>query len=167
VGTRTAFLGWFAGSLRSDAALAAGLCVLAEIDLQGEARQGVGAGGRVVLGLLAAAATLPLAWRRRAPLAVFAAVLVPLQITGLLVNGLALVPPATQGPVAFIVAGVVAAFSCSAHGGLRSAAIGYGLLALAFLLVALPKMLAGARLDLGLYVALAIFLAVGWLFYGR
>jgi signal transduction histidine kinase len=143
------------------------LLVLAEIDLQREANQSASAGGRVLLGLLAAAATLPLAWRRRAPLAVFAAVLVPLQVTGLLVNGLALVPPATQGPVAFIVAGVVAAFSCSAHGGLRSAAVGYGLLTLAFLLVALPKMLAGKSVDLGIYVALGIFLAVGWLFHGR
>ena len=165
--TREGLMSWFAVRRRTDAILAVGLLVLAEIALQAEATSSVAPSGRLILAVLAAAATMPLLWRRHAPLLVFAVVLVPLQVTGPIANGLNLVPPATQGPAAFILAGVVAAFSCSAHGGRRAAAAGLGLLTLAFCLVALPKLLAGEGVDLGIYIALGVFVAVGWLFHGR
>ncbi|MCW2546078.1 MAG: histidine kinase, dimerization and phosphoacceptor region [Mycobacterium sp.] len=165
--TRRGLLSWFALPTRRDAIISVTLLVLAEIALQTEARSSAAPSGRLILAALAAAATLPLLWRRRAPLTAFAAVLVPLQITGPIANGLNLVPPATQGPAAFILAGVVAAFSCSAHGGRRAAMAGCGLLTLAFCVVALPKLVAGEGVDLGIYVALGVFVAVGWLFHGR
>ena len=165
--TRRGLLGWFAVPGRVDAALAAILLVLAEAALAAEANADVRTGGRLLLAVLAAAATLPLMWRRRVPLAAFAAVVVALLATGPIAKGLNLVPASTQGPAAFIVAGVIAAFSCSAYGGRRSAAGGLGLLAVGFCVLALPKLVAGTGVDLGIYIALAIFLAVGWLFHGR
>lgn len=165
--TRRALLDGLAVPWRLDAAVAGLLFVIAEVALQQEASSNVDGGGRLLLALIAAAATLPLVWRRRKPLAVFAVVAVVLMGTGPVVKGLHLLPPNTQGPAAFILAGLVAAFSCAAHSGRRAAVTGAGVLAAGFAVVAVPELLAGRSVDLGLYIALGVFLGIGFLFHGR
>ncbi|MFN2562892.1 MAG: sensor histidine kinase [Jatrophihabitans sp.] len=165
--TRRAVSEWLAVPWRLDAAVAGLLLVLAEVALQQEARADVDGAGRLLLALLAAAATLPLAWRRRSPLLVFVVVATVLMGTGAVAKGLHLVAPSTQGPAAFIIAGVLAAFSCAAHGGRRAALAGAGVLAAGFAVVPVPELLADKSVDLGLYIALGLFLGIGILFHGR
>jgi len=134
--------------VRVDAVIAAalGLASLLEIWLP-RLVPGVGAvtGDRVVLTVTSLLATLPLARRRRYPLAVLCLVLGALSAQQLLTTP-------TEGLV-LLLAAMVAAYSASAHGSTRSALLG------AAVVVAGAALIGG---DLGNGAFLAVLLGGAW-----
>jgi DNA-binding CsgD family transcriptional regulator len=106
-----------------DAVLAAALGIACLLEIWSPALvPGVGAvtGDRVVLTVTSLVATLPLAGRRRFPLAVLCLVVGALAVQQLLTTP-------TEGLV-LLFAAMVAAYSASAHGSLRSALLGGGVI---------------------------------------
>ncbi len=146
-----------------DAVIGVAVAVATWSELWGQASRR-DAGSVAVITILAAAVGVPLAWRRRAPLAVLAVVLAGSGTPALVSSaGLA----AGQGPAAAFLAVLLAVFSFGAYARGRRVAAGAVLMAVLFAAVTIGGSVSGRGTDDGFWVAVGIFWVMGLLFRQR
>ena len=124
----------------------------------------IAVGRRVLLTVVIALATLPLAWRRRAPVAVLAVVI------GAVGVGVAASSSSDQGqgPFSVFLAVLVAVFSFGAYARQRlQIVIGVAFLSAGFAAEVLHDRFTDARTDFGFWMAVAVFWGLGRLFGER
>ena len=123
-----------------------------------------GAGTLTALAILAVFIGMPLAWRRRAPVTVLAAVLAGSIGSGLLVTA----PASAQGPVTPFLAMLLAAFSFGAYtGGRRRILAGSAVLAAGLGISVIRGAAGGRGTDWGFWIAVGLFWLIGLLFRQR
>jgi signal transduction histidine kinase len=146
-------------------AIGAGLlCVVGEIELWGQMDPSIAVRRRVLFTVVIALATLPLAWRRRAPVAVLAVVI------GAVGVGVAASSSSDQGqgPFSVFLAVLVAVFSFGAYARQRLQIVtGVAILSAGFAAEVLHDRFTDARTDFGFWVAVAVFWGLGRLFGER
>jgi signal transduction histidine kinase len=116
--------------------------------------------------ILAALIGIPLAWRRRAPLAVLAVVLAAVVGSGALFRASAGAQAGGQGPIAPFLAVLLAVFSFGAYAKGRQVLAGGGVLAAGVLATALIAA-GGQQADWGFWAAAGVFWVMGLLFRQR
>ncbi len=149
-----------------DVAIGAAATVTTWIELLGQARDpGQRAGADTLAGLMILAVPIgvPLAWRRRSPVAVLAVVLAATATSGALAGHLA----DGQGPVTPFLAVLLAVFTFGAYASGRRVLAGGVVLAACLAAVAADGWVSGRGTDYGFWVAVGIFLVLGLLFRQR
>jgi signal transduction histidine kinase len=139
------------------------LCVAGEIELWYSLDHSATPAQRVVLTVVVALATLSLAWRRQAPVAVLAAVF------GSVALGVAFATSDQgQGPLSLFLAVLLAVFSFGAYARQRRQIVtGATVLSTLFAVDVVHSRLEDAETDIGGWVAVALFWWLGRLFGGR
>ena len=145
-----------------DAATGVAVTVATWVAVWGRARHG-GTGSLAGLMILAVFIGIPLAWRRRAPLAVLTAVLAANVAAGALADNLA----GGQGPVAAFLAVLLAVFSFGAYSSGRRVLAGGAILAALLGVTVIYGSVSGRGTDYGFWVAAGIFWVMGLLFRQR
>ena len=138
-------------------------CVAGEIELWYSLDPSATPARRVVLTVVVALATLSLAWRRRAPVAVLAVVM------GSVVLGVAFATSDQgQGPLSPFLGVLLAVFSFGAYAReSRKIVTGVAVLSTLFAVDVVHSRLEDAETDIGGWVAVALFWWLGRLFGGR
>ena len=138
-------------------------CVAGEIELWYSLDPSATPAQRVVLTVVVALATLSLAWRRRAPVAVLAVVM------GSVVLGVAFATSDQgQGPLSPFLGVLLAVFSFGAYARQRRKIVtGVAVLSTLFAVDVVHSRLEDAEADIGGWVAVALFWWLGRLFGGR
>jgi signal transduction histidine kinase len=139
------------------------LCVAGEIELWYSLDHSATPAQRVVLTVVVALATLSLAWRRQAPVAVLAAVF------GSVALGVAFATSDQgQGPLSLFLGVLLAVFSFGAYAGQRRQIVtGVAVVSTLFAVDVVHSRLEDAEMDIGGWVAVALFWWLGRLFGGR
>jgi signal transduction histidine kinase len=145
-----------------DAAIGVTVIVATWIELWAPARH-IGAGRLAGLMILAVLIGIPLAWRRRAPLAVLTVVLAANVASGMLAGQLG----NAQGPAAAFLAILLAVFSTGAYAQGRRILAGGVVLAAGLGTAVVYGSVSGRGTDYGFWVAAGIFWAMGLLFRQR
>jgi signal transduction histidine kinase len=147
---------------RLDAGIGVAVTVATWIELWALASHG---GAVQLAGLMVSAVLIgiPLAWRRRAPLAVLTVILVASVGSGLLAGELA----NGQGPVAAFLAALLAVFSFGAYAHGRRILAGAAVMAAGLITAVAYGSVSGRGTDYGFWVAMGIFWVMGLLFRQR
>jgi signal transduction histidine kinase len=127
-----------------------------------------GAGTMAALAVLAVFIGMPLAWRRRAPVAVLTAVLGGILASGWLLAAERAAPPAGQGPLTPFLALLLAGFSFGAYTGQRRRILaGCAVMAAGLGIRVIQGAVSGQGTDWGTWVAVGLFWVMGLLFRQR
>jgi signal transduction histidine kinase len=163
---RVDWLRRWSASPRLDAAVGVALTAATVAAEWGPYYRHAGAGPRAGLAVLAVLIGVPLAWRRRAPLAVLTVVLAGVAGSGVLATAEFGSQAGGQGPVAPFLAVLLAVFSFGAYTEGRQILIGGAVLAAAMGATVLAAG-GGTGVDWGFWVAAGIFWIMGLLFRQR
>ena len=153
-----------AGRREVDAIGAGLLCVVGELESWAHRDPSMSVQQGVLFSFVIAAATLPLAWRRRAPVAVLVVIMGAVAV-GVIASTAS---DNDQGPYSVFLAVLVAVFSVGAYARQRHQLVtGVAVLTAAFAAEVMHDAFTDARTDFGFWVAVAIFWGLGRLFGDR
>jgi len=149
-----------------DAAIGVAATVATWIEVWGQFARGR-AGSLAGLMILAVLIGIPLAWRRRAPLAVLTVVFAASFASGLVIGTEPDPMANAQGPAAAFLAVLLAVFSFGAYAHGKRVLVGGVIMAALLGATAVAGQASGRGTDYGFWVAVAIFWVMGLLFRQR